>query len=324
MLELQRVMAGKSPTVGLAMVKHRKAVSVGPRGSVPKEPRKGKMLDFTSTPLSFASEETVFTVSIRLSGFFDESGKFHDHQIISFCGFLGRAEQWNALQVEWNGLLLRYGIASLHMSGGMLNFKRSLSSKHPALGKDSRIKVLKEFIKVIKRNLNVAIANAVHVKDYQAQPEHHKSILGGDDPYYWSFSQAMAEVLGYLKSVPGSEANIIVDDEEKYFVECYKLMARFKRGSPETRKCFISMCAADDEKFPQLQAADLLAYLTRNEAGYKFLGIDYDFRELYEEFSNGEPDSFAFSPVSVFWNTFALNTYVNDSLELKRQGKKKK
>jgi hypothetical protein len=266
-------------------------------------------------PLDFQERRRKFTLAIKLAGFFDESGKFHDHDIVAFCGFLANSEQWNALQIVWDELLIRWGISSLHMSGGVLNFKRSLSARAPALGKEARIKVISQFIRAIRESLPIGIAAAVHVQAYQALPEHHKKVLGGDDPYYFAFSQAMGEVVGYLNVIPGSTANIICDDEEKYFVECYKMMARYKRNNRLLRDKFVSLCAANDAAFPQLQAADVFAYIIREEAGRLFLGVDHGWsEELFGAFERTSvPEhKFVLSPASGFWNAETLRLCAED------------
>lgn len=240
-----------------------------------------------------------FTLSLHILGAFDESGKFHDAKVISFCGFLGTSREWHALQLEWDVLLRRHGIASLHMSGNALNFRRKLSAKNPALGLEARIKVISEFIRVIQKNIEMGIAIAIDVEAFKNLPEHCRVAMG--DPHYIAFSAAMADVFGFTRA-NDAKACIICDDEEKYFVECYKLLARYKREDPSVRHRFIAMSAANDKEFDELQAADLLAYVTRCEAGKRFLGTSYQFEELHAEFERSEPDyKLRFSPGSGFW-----------------------
>jgi hypothetical protein len=271
------------------------------------------------SPLGDQERQRVLHLAIRLSGYFDESGKFKDHKVIAFCGLLSPVNDWYALQVEWDSLLRRYGISSLHMSGGVLNFKRGLSKKRPALGKEERIKVIRQFILAIKKNIEVGIAPAVDVQGYNSLPSHFKNEIGGEDPYYWAFSCAMAGVLEHLNAVPGSKTTIACDDEEKYFIQCYKLLAKFKLREPILRDKFISMCAGDDREFPQLQAADLLAYITRSEAEYRFLNKPYEFRELYQELAIQNPgEKLTFGSSSVFWTRDAFLAW------FERESKKRK
>lgn len=262
-------------------------------------------------------------MGLKLSAYFDESGKFKDHDIVAFCGLVSPPEDWYALQVEWDSLLHRNGITHLHMSGGTLNFRLSLSAKRPALGKKERIAVIRQFVLAIKRHIELGIAIAVDVQGYKSLPPNFKSEIGGEDPYYWVFSCAMAAVLDHLNGIPGSKVNIVCDDEEQYFVQCYKLLNKFKLREPVLKNKFVAICAGDDREFPQLQAADLLAYLTRTEAGYLFFDKPYDFRELSQEFSTHHPgEKMVFSPHGVMWKRERLYDYVENQLAKRRKPKK--
>jgi hypothetical protein len=66
-------------------------------------------------------------------GYFGESGKFTDHSIVAFCGLMNTNEGWEPFKSEWDYLLRRNGLKSLHMSAGKLNFKRALSAKRQAV-----------------------------------------------------------------------------------------------------------------------------------------------------------------------------------------------
>jgi len=134
-------------------------------------------------------------------GYFDESGKFQDHRVISFCGLADDEDQWDRLNEEWVHLLRSNGIASLHMSEGLLNFKRGLSAKSPALGKDARIKVLVKFIRAIKKHIGFAVPVAVDADAFMNLPQHYRDALG-QDPHYFAFEAAMAAMVGYLEFDP--------------------------------------------------------------------------------------------------------------------------
>lgn len=274
-------------------------------------------------PIPVADRDVNITVSIRLSGYFDKSGKFKDHAVISFCGLVSHNRDWDDLQIEWDSLLLRHGIASLHMSGGALNYKRSLSSKSPALGKPERINVIRQFIAAIKKHIEVAVIAVVDVAGYRSLPEHYKNEIGGDDPYFWAFSSAMAGTLAAINAIPGSKVNVVCDDEEKYFIQCYKLLTRFKLREPILKDKFVSISAADDREFPQLQAADLLAYIARCEAGRKFLDKDYDFTELFDEFNRpAQPgEKLVFINGGLFWSKENLTEYVARNLAKRKKSK---
>ena len=55
----------------------------------------------------------------------------------------------------------------------------------------------------------------------------------------------------------------------------------------DVKEKVISLTFADDEYFPALQAADMVAWLTRREAQREFYGNTYEFRELYSYLISG-------------------------------------
>jgi hypothetical protein len=86
------------------------------------------------------------------------------------------------------------------------------------------------------------------------------------NPHYLGFEQVVREVVG-LSNVSGQQHTIglIVDDEQEYSIECYRLLAKLKLKNPDMRNRVTSLCFANDISYPPLQAADLLAYVTRQE-----------------------------------------------------------
>ena len=49
-----------------------------------------------------------------LYGYFDESGKFLDHPIVVFAGFVDGFQPWYEFYGKWNQWLRRYKIQALH------------------------------------------------------------------------------------------------------------------------------------------------------------------------------------------------------------------
>jgi hypothetical protein len=49
-----------------------------------------------------------------LHSFFDESGKFKDHQVVAFCGFGASQSQLLKFDEQWNNQLRRTGMTAMH------------------------------------------------------------------------------------------------------------------------------------------------------------------------------------------------------------------
>jgi hypothetical protein len=221
-------------------------------------------------------------------GYFDESGKFADHSVISFCGLVAENQHWNPFIGEWERLLRRHHISSLHMSKGTLNFKIKFSAKKPALERAERLKVLTDFVVAIKQTLELGVIVAIDVKGFKALPSHIRQKAG--DPYFLAFNRAMYETVEFLKTTSDPRIGITCDDEEKYAVECYKLFTKARRENPQLRKVLTSICFGDDQHYLQLQAADLLAYVVRSCAAQRFHGEPSECGDLFAKFLAVESD----------------------------------
>ncbi len=65
---------------------------------------------------------------VTLHSFFDESGKFQDHEVVAFCGFCASSAQLAEFNQQWNKQLQRTGMTALHWVKARRNGK-ALSPK---------------------------------------------------------------------------------------------------------------------------------------------------------------------------------------------------
>lgn len=209
------------------------------------------------------------------SRYFDESGKFADHSIVSFCGLVAENVSWNLFLRDWTQALRKHNRTKLHMWEEMRAFSPEL------------LKVLMDFVVVIKQTIELGVIATIDIKGFKALPSHLQKQYG--DPYFIVFNTAMDQTIKYLITESDPRVGIICDDEEKYAVHCYKLFTKARRETPELRKVLTSICFGDDEHFQQLQAADLLAYVIRSEASHRFHNEPNKCAELYAKFLTVEP-----------------------------------
>ena len=221
-----------------------------------------------------------------LFAYFDESGKFKDHKIVSFCGFVADFQQSESFAGDWRYLLRRNGLKSLHTTRDLNSPK--LSSKNPARGQVERLKVFVPFVATIRRYLRHGIYVAVDVEAFRNLPSHASQALKGD-PYYLGFYKAVGCLLDYANSGKRIETSLIIDQEEKYGIKCFEFLTKMKLSDPAVRETIVSFCFGDADIYPNLQAADLFAYLTRSEALRRFHHQEYWYRDLYTEMNLAEP-----------------------------------
>jgi len=199
-----------------------------------------------------------------LYGFFDESGKSHDHNVIVFSGFVGTWGQWESLDAEWQRLLRQNNITALHFKD---------HKKRPSL--------LKKFISIIKSEIEFGISVSVKVEDFRALPSHVQAMVRGD-PFYLAFRTVVLRIMHHMISGAVNTLNFTCDEDEETAIPCYQWYKQIKRQMPEVKSRLISFCVADDKYLSQLQAADLMAALTRCEAEKIMLGRDSEAHQLFE------------------------------------------
>jgi hypothetical protein len=230
-----------------------------------------------------------------LSGYFDESGKHAQQKVVSFCGFLSSAPAWEKFRSEWEWLLRKYRKPYLHLS------KEKLASTL------TEMQMYRDFIRVITDNIEHGFALAVDVAGFKGMPR-PVQIRMGDDPHYLAFSHVLVNIVKYASVMHDPTVDIICDDDPEKACVTYQMYRRIQQKDSTNRKVFKSIAFADDEYYPQLQAADLFSWASRAEALSRFFGEKYSLRAIYEDFSalyNGKKTLYT----SAFWTKEDLEQY---------------
>lgn len=214
---------------------------------------------------------TEFMVTIN--AFFDESGKFKDHAVVSFGGVASPAVEINPFAEDWGRYLYMNGLKCLTMKEA-LNANRPLSEKNPALGFDARVEALLPFIGCMRKHLQVIVGIALDVDAFKKLPSHYHQFLG-DDPFFTAFLRMLIEALNLTH--PNDRLTFICDDDEQMALPMYKLYRRVKLVDPDARSKLKGLCFADDEYLFALQAADMISFLIRREADKRFFNTPYDY-----------------------------------------------
>jgi Protein of unknown function (DUF3800) len=221
---------------------------------------------------------------VVISAFFDESGKFRDHSMVSLSGVAGLSEDFSAFNDDWRRELYRAGLKTLTMKE-TLRVDLPLSKKRPAKGIKNRIDDLLPFVKCIRTHLKLVICMAVDVEAFKALPSDAQRDLG-NNPHYVAFTRILLEILEPIKKEDA--LSIICDDEEETALPMYKLYRKVKLAWKDAKERLAALCFADDQVFVQLQAADMVASLTRLDARQKLRGDANPFGPLFEAFSKPE------------------------------------
>jgi hypothetical protein len=225
------------------------------------------------------SAEWIMTIS----AFFDESGKFKDQDVVTFCGVAAPALQFQQhFANDWLRCLNANDIFSLTAKEAF-NSRRPLSEKNPALGLDNRIDSLLPFLACIRKHIHVVTGVAINVKEFKKLPSHYYQLLG-NNPHFTAFLRTILKIIEL--SAQNHHVSLVCDDEEEMALPMYKMYRRVKLINPAAREQLRAITFADDRFSFGLQAADLIASIMRLEARKRFFGTTYDYEKLFAAISS--------------------------------------
>jgi len=158
--------------------------------------------------------------------FLDESGKFKDDAVISFCGVVGDQGAFREFGACWAHCLQDNGIEMLSAKDAF-NANRALSEKNPALG-SARESALMPFIACIRKHLDSVRGVSIDAEAFRNLPSHYFKVLG-DDPFFTAFLRAVLDAVNLVPE--GDRLTMICDDEEQMALPMYRLYRRIKSCS---------------------------------------------------------------------------------------------
>ena len=215
-----------------------------------------------------------------IAAYFDESGKQHDHPVVTFCGVCAPLSKIRHFEQNWEGLLRYYKLEELHMSE-VANPSKAVGVKLPSQSLPERMEALKPFADCINDHLEVGLLQAWDVAGFNSLPQKAKRALGDpSDPYYTAFARGLIELAGYVQA--DDRISLICDDDVETAWDCYRHYRGIKNAHDDIRNKTVSLAFADSKVFPALQAADMSAWLTRREARRQFYGDDFPMQDLFE------------------------------------------
>jgi len=211
-----------------------------------------------------------------LYAYFDESGKKGDHPVVTFTGVCLSQSRLQAFDDAWNELLRRYGIKSLHMARAsrLKEAHGPLMLRHQSV--DERIDALIPFSDCINAHFEIGLLQALDIKGFNSLTAEAKKGLGSpDDPYYLAFTRGLLEITEYVQD--SDKISLVCDDDIQTAWDCYRHYRGIRRVHTGIDSKVVAISFADDECFPALQAADMVAFLSRLEAKRRF----YDDYNMY-------------------------------------------
>lgn len=215
--------------------------------------------------------------------FCDESGKFQQDPLIAFCAVSATSDRLQTFDREWRALLRSYELleTGLHMERASRlvdDFGYRLRKGQTA---GERTGLLLPFADCINQYLEFGMIEAWDVRGLNHLPDSVIQTLGGTrDPYFWALSRGLTWLANHLGE--DDRMSIICDDDPYTAWNSYMHFRSLGKADFRLQRDAVSFSFANDKHFPALQAADMLAFLTRHEANEQFNEVPNMWRDLFD------------------------------------------
>lgn len=216
----------------------------------------------------------------------DESGKLHQSDYTSFCGYVGHISAWQGFAAMWNNLKFKWQVPAIHMARIMSPDSKDDEWKQVKedWGKDWEIKrdaMLKEFASLVGNSPVVCVGAIVDSKHFRivadSDPDFKKLYR---DPIFMAFHTFVLRGIDKTEAIDKhSPIGIVVDDDEEFAMKIYQqlntlrkdLDNELKKNYDEDVRAHLrrvkdrihAITFVDDVSYPAVQAADMIAYEAR-------------------------------------------------------------
>lgn len=189
-----------------------------------------------------------------LRAYFDESGIHSSSKVIMVGGMVGIPEQWAALEIDWNQLLVNVGLPYFHATECAAG-SGIYTQLHSQIRKDLFVNFSRLFL---KHNFS-AVNGAVWRSEWEKFKAGSNS-KNYPEPYYLCFHYCVEQLSKWsTEHANGEPIAIVFASQADYSQRALATYEAIKAGSP-WRGFLGSLTFADAKEYPALQAADLIAY----------------------------------------------------------------
>jgi hypothetical protein len=215
--------------------------------------------------------------------FCDESGKFQQDPLIAFSAVSATADRLQAFDAAWRTLLRSYDLleSGLHMerASRLVEDVGYRLRKGQTVGE--RTELLLPFADCINQHLEFGMTEAWDVRGINHLPQVVIETLGGTtDPYFWALTRGFTWLADHIAEE--DHMSIICDDDPYTAWNSYMHFRSLGKVDFRLARAAVSLSFANDKHFPALQAADMLAFLTRHEANEQFNEVPNMWRALFD------------------------------------------
>jgi Protein of unknown function (DUF3800) len=212
--------------------------------------------------------------------YLDESGKLSGKSNFTcLAGYVGHATEWERFGIEWTNLRFKWQVPPIHMARIMSpDSKQDEWAKKKqecgALWEEKRDVMISEFATAILNANLIAVGVGVYADVYREVRADPECRLIGDDTNVFSFHETLLRAISRVETVDKhSPISIVLDNDPDTAMNYYDYYQMLKNHPDQgmqgvrdsVRHRVRGICFCDDESYPGLQAADMIAYVSRRE-----------------------------------------------------------
>ena len=192
----------------------------------------------------------------------DESGMHTNERspFVSIAGYWTRKEIWKDFTPDWKRELGKYGLETFHMT----EFLRRKDLPFSRWSNTEYKECIASFTRVISKWQLNGLAVVVSRSDYDTCLSEKMKKKFTKDPYILLFDFFITKMLGRVYLLPDSEKLAMYFDRTSFKPKAAVVYQRRMNNDPNGHRLVNSPCFVSSHEFPPIQAADILAYLTRN------------------------------------------------------------
>jgi hypothetical protein len=222
-------------------------------------------------------EDWMATFSVYM----DDSGKFANpkNRYTTICGYVAHVSEWGRFHQEWMNCRFQWQVPPIHMSAIMYPDRdaawQKVKDEWGATWEAKRERMLLEFGGIIVRSAVNCVGAVVDAEHYRSMPK--SKFTDTLNPLSFSFQWCIIDALNMTKIVDeNARMNVVIDDDRESSLHCYEILHRLKEGFPDVKKRVDGVAFVDDQSYSGVQAADMIAYESRQlmEAKSKDAGAE--------------------------------------------------
>jgi len=204
----------------------------------------------------------------------DESGKLSGKSDYTcLCGYVAHVQEWNRVGLEWDACRFRWQVPPLHMSRIMAPDKKDDEWKKKKeewgdLWERKRDGMLEEFATIIQRASIACVGAVIDAVAYRKIKEEPDCLLHHKDTNVFAFHHLIMRSLEKIETIDRtSPVSVVVDDDQQtamaYYEALNTLRTHWHQQFKKVNERLVAICYGRDAAYPGLQAADMIAFVSR-------------------------------------------------------------